>query len=355
MGTIIVIVATFVFPLPQSIFPVNPMPIRSLAAALLACAVLAVPAAAQSAQADTVVPPALLRQLVADERAEDNEVTEEEIAPLVSVYDRRDLDGDGTEEVFVAGTGIFFCGASGNCAAWIYRPLPGGGWRRLHGGGGLGLEILEERTNGHPNLMEGAHFSAFEQYETTYAYNGERYVWAGTRKLAFVEDGAENEMREMFHVSSTVPERRAGSGPEARTVTLHDVALDESGISVSADYAACAPAAMTPGVLCGRPRLVLTRAGGRPASGERCFALVVSDWEKSEEVGEALCAERNASVVALRPTPAQWEAIFGAQTLELRDDSGAVTLGENAVDALRDFLYQVFGLNGIDPYEQEEG
>lgn len=334
------------------------MPILRPALAALVAVCAALPASAQSpVPFDTVVPPALLDRLVYEETGPDDAVTVDEMAPHVAVYDRRDLDGDGTEELFLTGAGIYFCGATGNCAFWIYTPVPGGGWRRLHGGAGLSLDLLEERTNGFPDLLQPAHFSAAEHVHTRYAFDGDRYAWEETRMMVW--DGPDDEEpREAYRVSSPVPERAPGSEPEPRAVTLGEVPLEDGAVSVSADYAACAPAAATPGVLCGQPRLLLVARGAAPwAGGDGCFTLFRVEWDEERiPSGEPLCVQggRAGGFVALHPTAQQWMDIHDAQALELRAGTATVALGPAPTDALRTFADHVFMMNGINPYADED-
>ncbi|HYW07809.1 MAG TPA: hypothetical protein VE913_12695 [Longimicrobium sp.] len=312
------------------------IPPRFLAAALIFLAVLPVAAQERSAPADTTLPPALLAQFRRDAAAtpEAEFLDLDSVAVPVTVSGRHDLDGDGADEVVLDAIGRFR-GASGNCSRWIYRPLHGG-WKRIFTGGGLELGVEEERVNGFLNVVESAHFSAYETYSTTYSFDGERYAQSAITLVMPDADG--------FTVSSPVPARAAAAEP--RMVTLAELPIaEDAAVSISADYATCLAARATPGLLCGTPRLLVT---GGPAG---CVTLVVAEWgAPAVPVGDPLCpVGRGGGVAVLHPSPAQWDALTRASQAELRAGGASFPLAEVATSALQMFIATVHSLNGIVP------
>lgn len=335
---------------PEAIPPPRPpMPMRPallITAALLA----ATPAAAQPERdrpVDTTLHPALLAQFRADAAANEEEANflDLDSVPVpVVVYDRRDLNGDGRDEVFLSGLGRY-CGASGNCPLWIYTPADNGGWRRIHAGAGLGVEVRRTKTNGFADLVTPSHFSAHETYRSGYAHDGRTYVWTGTTFHVSEDDGE----REVFQVISPVSPARTDSLRSARTVFLRRVRVDSAGdLMLSADYTVCGTAASTEP--CGAGRILL-RAPGRPSAA--CHALYVAGFDDEfTQSGDRLCATVEGGMMVLRPSAAQWDAIYLSRTTELRSGGGTIRIADYARDALAAFVagaYSVAGRKLPDP------
>jgi hypothetical protein len=311
-----------------------------LAAALLA----ATPAVAQPERelpADTTLPAALLAQFRADAAAvpdEANFLDLDSVAVPVVVSNRTDLNGDGRDEVFLSGLGRY-CGASGNCPLWIYTPAGDGGWRRIHAGAGLEIQVRRTRTNGFANLVTPEHFSAHETYRSGYAHDGRTYVWTGTT-FHVSEDGRE---REVFQVISPVSPARTDSLRSARAVFLRRVRMDSArGLMLSADYTACGSEASTEP--CGAGRILLRAPGGPSAA---CHALYVAGFDDEfTQSGDRLCATVEGGMMVLRPSAAQWDAIYLARTTELRSDGGTIRVAGYARDALAAFVAGVCSVEG---------
>ncbi len=327
-----------------------PIPIRAALAVAFALS-LAAPAAAQPGEPK--IPASLLAQFRRDIASGETYPGEEAELPQALRLDGRvDLDGDGRREWVLASTGLF-CGATGNCTFWIYRQLPGGGWKRLHEGFGYGVKTLARRTNGFRDIYSDSHFSAIESYRTTHAFDGEKYAWMGTELRVAAE---QDKWTTAYRVWSTVPERRAGRAPEPRTVVFSPIPLGETGIRVSAEYTACPAVRATPGALCGEARLLLAGSGSAPwPASPACFTLLGVPWEGPARAAGELCpaAGSSGAAVALAPTKAQWDAIydFNAPSLELRKGAYSllITTEDHARAALRDFVTAVYDLNGIEP------
>ena len=319
------------------------------AAALAALLSFAVPLAAQEP-----LPPGLAEVIL--RRVGDEYQGADDLARDVAV-ERVDLNGDGRAEAVVSSQGRL-CGASGNCMRALYQETPGGGWRELYHTGAQWLRPLASTTNGWPDLGDAAHFSAFESYHTTAAFDGERYVWSSTTLLA-VDPGAapEDTMTVRFRVWSPVPPR-AGGPPAPRRVTLDETASGAGGVALAAAYDACPPARATPGRLCGRPRLVL-RSGATPWSAGACFTLSATAGFDAPPapVGDPLCPVEGSggALVVLAPTPAQWDALYRAVDAGLRAGSFTLTLSEHARSALYHFVYALYELNGVPTTLEDEG
>jgi hypothetical protein len=323
---------------------------RTAAALAVASVFFVVPLAAQEP-----LPPGLAEVIL--RRVGDEYQDAADLARDVAV-ERVDLNGDGRAEALVTSQGRT-CGASGNCMRAVYQETPGGGWRELYNTGAQWLRPLESTTNGWPDLGDAAHFSAFEAYHMTAAFDGERYVWSSTELLAVGPGAApEDTMTVRFRVWSPVPPR--GSGPPApRRVTL-DETPSGAAVAMSAAYDACPRARATPGRLCGQPRLVL-RAEGTPApwGAGACFTLsATADFDvAAAPVGGALCPVEGSGGgrVVLAPTPAQWDALYRAVDASLRAGSFTLTLSEHAHSALYHFVYALYELNGVPTTLEDDG
>jgi|GEM_PF-2128207 len=307
-----------------------------LASALGLLAALPLAAQERAAPADTTLPPALLAQFRRDVAGSPDAefLGLDSVAVPVRVSARHDLDGDGSDEIVLDAIPRF-CGGSGNCARWIYRARPGG-WKLIFSGGGLELEVEEDRVNGFPDLSEPASTAIDEVYRTTYSFDGERYARSAVTLVMPEADG--------FTVSSPVPERAAAAEP--RMVTLAELPIaEDAAVSISADYATCLPARATPGLLCGTPRLLVT---GAPAG---CVTLVVGEWGAAPvPVGDPLCpVGRGGGVAVLHPSPAQWDALTRASAAELRVGGASLPLAEIPVRARQTFITTVHSINGIAP------
>lgn len=318
------------------------MPLRC--AILIVALFAATPALAQPERelpADTTLPTALLERFRADAAAVPDEASFldlDSVAVPVLVYDRRDLNADGRDEVFLSGLGRY-CGASGNCPLWIYTPADGG-WRRIHAGGGLGVEVLQTRTNGFPDLMTPSHFSAFETYLSSAAFDGERYVWSGTALLAATRDDTdeEAETQTVFEVRSPVPARTDPATP--RTVNLLPMLVDSArGITLAAGYTSC-----TANLTCPLPRLVL-RAPAEFA--QRCVTLWIESGNGDfAQAGAPVCGTEEGGATVYHPSAGQWEAMDGAAVLELRSGSRTLSLGEYAREGLSAFAAGMYNVDG---------
>ncbi len=93
-----------------------------------------------------------------------------------------DLNEDGVAEVLAQATGVKTgCGATGNCAFWVFQETPTG-FRKLldtRGKDGIGgIEVFTidpSRTNGFHDLVLGAHDSASEKTLFVYRFRDGQY------------------------------------------------------------------------------------------------------------------------------------------------------------------------------------
>jgi hypothetical protein len=93
-----------------------------------------------------------------------------------------DLDGDGTPEVITQANGLKAgCGATGNCAFWVFKKVTDGyklllDTRDKEGIGGAELLTVEKaRTNGFNDLVLAAHDFASEKSLLVYRYKNGMY------------------------------------------------------------------------------------------------------------------------------------------------------------------------------------
>ncbi len=317
------------------------------AAALVLTLALAAPSAAQPGQPDGEIPPALLAQFRRDLASE---VIPGAERVRVLGDGKVDLDGDGSLEYVL--TSALLCGTIGNCTYWVYRALPGGGWQRFHEGYGHGVEALAHRTNGFLDIYSDSRFPPQRSFRVTHAFDGAEYVWTATELRAAA---GPDSRRTGYRVWSPVPERRAGSPPEPRTVTLSSVDVRGAGVRISATYTTCAPGQATPGELCGEARLVLSGSAGSapwPAA-PACFTLLRRPWEGPTRPAGELCPGEGPAggTVALVPTRAQLDAIHASPSVQLRKGGFvlALTGDDDSLTALRDFITAVYHLNEIEP------
>jgi hypothetical protein len=93
-----------------------------------------------------------------------------------------DLNGDGVPEVIAQPSGtLYWCGATGNCAFWIFQKTRGRFRAILDSHQGNGIisaqifNMLPTRTHGYNDLVLGAHESASEKELIIYRFNGRVY------------------------------------------------------------------------------------------------------------------------------------------------------------------------------------
>lgn len=116
---------------------------------------------------------------------EDNEIgSERELSQLAANarVELVDLDGDGIPEVIAQASDLKAgCGATGNCAFWVFKKSSSGyklllDTRGKDGVGGAELLTVEEnRTNGFKDLILAAHESASEKSLLVYRYKNGSY------------------------------------------------------------------------------------------------------------------------------------------------------------------------------------
>ena len=85
-----------------------------------------------------------------------------------------DLDGDGKPEVIAQSWGMETCGATGNCAFWVFKKIDGGYKTILHGGAQV-FVVEETITNGFRDITLGLHDSASESELRPYRFSEGKY------------------------------------------------------------------------------------------------------------------------------------------------------------------------------------
>ncbi|MGD0858971.1 MAG: hypothetical protein ABR912_06600 [Terracidiphilus sp.] len=118
-------------------------------------------------------------------RWEDNEIGSERELRQVAADTRVeliDLDGDGIPEIIAQANDMRAgCGATGNCAFWVFKKVSGGyklllDTRDKDGIGGAELITVENsRTNGFNDFVLAVHDSAFEKTLLVYQYKNGFY------------------------------------------------------------------------------------------------------------------------------------------------------------------------------------
>ena len=87
-----------------------------------------------------------------------------------------DLNNDGEKEIIVRGIeGSWMCGGTGNCDEWIFEKT-GKDYRQIFYASALSLTVKKVKTRHYNDILTKYHFSAGETYETTYKFNGKKYV-----------------------------------------------------------------------------------------------------------------------------------------------------------------------------------
>jgi hypothetical protein len=91
-----------------------------------------------------------------------------------------DLNADGTPKILVRGK-YDLCGATGNCAFWIFAKR-GKGYHKLLAASDyfeirqLGDQIINHQTNGYRDISVKGHITASNTSYQTFQFNGRRYV-----------------------------------------------------------------------------------------------------------------------------------------------------------------------------------
>ncbi len=92
-----------------------------------------------------------------------------------------DLNNDGQNEIVFWGNNGNLCGATGNCALWVYEKK-GNKYKLLlqsiayRDGAEEWFEVKNVKTNGYRNLLLKGHFSGYETTHSFYRFNGDRYI-----------------------------------------------------------------------------------------------------------------------------------------------------------------------------------
>jgi hypothetical protein len=96
------------------------------------------------------------------------------------------LNGDETPEILAQANDYHVsCGATGNCAFWIFQKTPAGfalllDTRNKEGWGGVEYyTVKEESSHGYKDLVFAAHDSASEKTLDLYRFNGNQYLQTG--------------------------------------------------------------------------------------------------------------------------------------------------------------------------------
>ena len=304
---------------------------------------------AQQPGQDRPIPRELFAQLRRDLSDDPVFADERELQATVRVADRMDLDGDGSDEYVLGTTGVH-CGATGNCAFWVYR-REAGDWRRIHSAYGFGVEALSTRTNGFVDVASTSRTSANETSRETYAFNGEEYVWRENVALRAV---AADEWTQVFRLWTTFPE--SGS-EEPRTLTLDPIATGRA--TVAATYTVCPAERATAGELCGTPQLILTAADDNPRwrpDQRVCLRLsyVRVSGEDKIPAGELCGVVGRDAALTVDVDRRQLAALLSGISVELRGSGLALNLtyDDGALAGLLQFTFMVFVFNGIDPFQQ---
>lgn len=319
----------------------------ALALAVLPFLALAA-AAAQRASDPPAVAPSLRAQLRRDLRR-DAYFREwaDTVAAGAEVHARPDLDGDGTPEVVLTAD---WSEGPGNSPFWVYRRTAAGGWRMLHHHFGYQLEAREERTNGW-RLLAGATHLTSTSYEDTYVFDGRQYAWVGMDRLDW--DTSIDTLRATIRLRSPLPARPG----ESRTLTLDSIPIDAfPGLFAAADYAACPAARGRRGVLCGRPRLLLSWKGaGAPpwmeGGAPGCIYLQVpATWGTPAQRSAPFCAEAggDGTAAVFRPTARQWGMMLHSGTVQFGIGGRIVPVGGYiAGGGLFYFVQKIWVMNGM--------
>lgn len=307
---------------------------RFILAAALACAA-ATPAAAQPSQP---VPRAILDQLVTLVNDREDFPDAAALARFVELS-RHELNGDGSPEYFVRGTGPF-CGASGNCRELVFTRGANGGYRLLLDASGKALARRTASTNGWRDLAQDGHFSAYETIRDAYQYDGGRYVPTTSEML----EGRGGATRVAYRLRTPL-----GS---PRHVELEPVETGAPGVRLSGTYVACATP--TPGRLCGTPRL---RLGAVPPAGSGgCVTMDLETTDGIPRVVFARCTARSGggADVSFTFDAADWMHLARAMTIRLSGPGVDVELPDGAQMGLSAFAAEVLEMNGIDPWSDVE-
>jgi hypothetical protein len=317
---------------------------------------------AGSAGAQERVPPALVEQIVREEVAASGYDRGADSLARHTRLERVDLDGDGRAELLVHATGPA-CAVTGNCPRWVFRER-GGAWERILTTSALELFPLESRANGWQELGEVYRPSGQERSRIVHAFDGRRYVQRHVERIRLDLGGDRGGARAAFTVSSTPP------GEGVRRVWLDEIPSGAPMVRLSARYDGCPASRAVPGRLCGTPVLVLVAADPAvpwPAFGPApCFTLGMrSGWSRTSwqmYPGAPVCAARGAvrglerrRTLELAPSAAQWDSLFTAGPTTLFAGATVLPLSDEAMDALREFLWMVYDANGVpDPWSREK-
>jgi hypothetical protein len=105
-----------------------------------------------------------------------------------------DLNNDGKKEIIIRGIeGSFLCGGTGNCGEWIFEKI-GKDYRQLLNASALSLTVKKEKTRNYNDIFTKGHFSAAETYETTYKFNGKKYIESNCNFVAYSSEDKKSVM-----------------------------------------------------------------------------------------------------------------------------------------------------------------
>ncbi len=98
-----------------------------------------------------------------------------------------DLDGEGTREAIVQGSGeLAGCSATGNCPLWIFKKS-GGKWRMLLWAPSVqSFTIQPVRGKRFPDIVLAAHRSAFESELTLFRYSHGAFRASGCEEASWL-------------------------------------------------------------------------------------------------------------------------------------------------------------------------
>jgi hypothetical protein len=105
-----------------------------------------------------------------------------------------DLNNDGKKEIIIRGIeGSWMCGGTGNCGEWIFEKI-GKDYRQLLNASALSLNVKKEKTRNYNDIFTKYHMSAGETYETTYKFNGNKYVESNCNYVTYSSEDKKSVM-----------------------------------------------------------------------------------------------------------------------------------------------------------------
>lgn len=105
-----------------------------------------------------------------------------------------DLNNNGKKEIIVRGIeGSWVCGATGNCGEWVFEKN-GNNFRELLNESGETLTIKKSKTNNYNDIFIKYHFGAAESFQTTYKFNGSKYVESSCNFVSYSSEDKKSVM-----------------------------------------------------------------------------------------------------------------------------------------------------------------